>query len=61
MFSFPSSDEGSPHYGARLWRIELKLELILKHLGIPYDGTVSWLPAEVRALADQGKKIEAIK
>jgi ribosomal protein L7/L12 len=45
---------------ARLRRIEQKLDAILNHLGIAFAET-SDLPAEVRALADSGKKIGAIK
>jgi hypothetical protein len=44
----------------RLRRVEEKLDLILRHLGIDY--TETWnLSAEARARADQGYKIEAIK
>ncbi len=48
---------------ARLRRLEAKVDLILKHLGIEYKdpATASGLSEEVRALADDpAKKIAAI-
>ena len=41
-------------------RVEQKLDLILKHLGIPFVES-SDLPPEARARADAGEKIAAIK
>jgi hypothetical protein len=47
--------------GARLRRLEDKVDLILKHLGLEYQPG-SGLSAEVRALADDPRqKINAIK
>jgi hypothetical protein len=51
---FASQDRG------RLRRVEEKLDLILKHLGITFVDE-SGLPAEARTLADMGQKIAAIK
>jgi ribosomal protein L7/L12 len=44
-------------------RIEAKIDLILRHLGLNYeDAAASALSPEVRALADDpARKIEAIK
>lgn len=44
----------------RLRRIERKLDLILTHLGIPYEEDNA-LPAPIRELADGGDKIGAIR
>lgn len=52
---FQSGDEA-----ARLRRIERKLDLVLKHLGVEDPGDVG-PDAEVRRLADAGDKIAAIK
>src|SRR5438067_4588595 len=55
---FKPSDE------ARLRRVEAKLDLILKHLGLEYKGpeTSAGLSEEVKALADDPRqKIAAIK
>lgn len=62
MFSFLSSSNLAPADAARLRRIEGKLDLVLKHLGLEYVDTMfaNLLP-EVCKLADEGKKIEAIK
>jgi len=61
-FLFRSSDFTSGH-AARLQRVERKLDLILKHLGIedvePAAG--EGLLEQVRVLADCGDKIAAIK
>jgi hypothetical protein len=49
---------------ARLRRVEAKVDLFLKHLGLEYTGpeTAGGLSAEVKALAeDPSKKIAAIK
>jgi hypothetical protein len=57
-----SSRDFSPADAARLHRIERKLDLIIKHLGIRDDeGSRDGLLDEVHALADAGRKIEAIK
>jgi hypothetical protein len=44
----------------RLRRVEQKLDLVLKHLGIEYTETWS-LSDEARAQADRGDKLGAIK
>jgi hypothetical protein len=50
-----------PTEGARVQRIEKKLDAILRHLGIYFRGAAAGLSAEVRALADDpAKKIQAI-
>ena len=49
--SFPS------RIGARLHRLELKVDAIIQHLGIELQA----LSTKVRELANDGKKIEAIK
>jgi hypothetical protein len=52
----------SPADRARLRRVERKLDLLLAHLNVPYDEALAGgLSSEVRNLADQGRKIEAIK
>ena len=57
-----SGGEFLPADAARLRRIERKLDLIMEHLGIRKDEEVGGeLVDEVRALADAGRKIEAIK
>ena len=64
MFAFFSPIQPlSPAQNARLARVERKLDLILEHLGIDYDDakSPSTLAEEVRRLADDGRKIEAIK
>ena len=54
------SSDFSHDDAVRLRRIELKLDLILKQMGIDY--TETWnLSSEARALADRGDKIGAIK
>jgi hypothetical protein len=53
-----------PSDTSRLRRLEAKLDLILEHLGLEYEGpdTPAGLSAEVQALADDpGQKIAAIK
>ncbi len=52
-----------PTGAARLRRIEAKLDLILKNLGLEFqDPATAGLSPEVKALADDpAKKIEAIK
>ncbi len=54
------SSDFSHDDAVRLRRIEEKLDLILKQLGIDYTETWNLSP-EARALADQGDKIGAIK
>ncbi len=58
-------DKGTdPATTARLRRIENKLDLILDHLKLEFDQHAmpdEELDEEVRTLADDGKKIEAIK
>jgi len=52
-----------PSDAARMRRLEAKVDLILKHLGLTYEDPASaaGLSAEVRALADDtAKKIQAI-
>jgi hypothetical protein len=53
----------TPGQVVRLRRLEHKLDLILKHLGIEYVEPEPGddLPEQVRALADNGNKIGAIK
>ncbi len=54
------SSDFSHDDAVRLRRVEAKLDLILKQMGIDY--TETWnLSSEARALADQGDKIGAIK
>jgi len=62
MFGLFSVRDFSPADSARLRRIERKLDLIIAHLGIRYDEAVrDDIPNEVRSLADEGRKIPAIK
>jgi len=62
MFGLFSVGEFSSADAARLRRIERKLDLIIEHLGIRYDEAVrDGLSDEVRSLADEGRKIAAIK
>jgi len=63
MFSMFSNMELSPYDAARLRRVEQELDVILRHLGLEYDdpGSRGDLPDEVRRLADDGRKIHAIK
>ncbi len=63
MFSIFSTTGLSSAETARLRRIEGKLDLILDHLGLTYlDPThPDSLPADVRSLADAGRKIHAIR
>ena len=49
-----------PRDRARLFRLERKLDLVLKHLNID-AGQVEELSAEAKKFADQGAKIAAIK
>jgi hypothetical protein len=54
------SSDFSHDDAVRLRRIEQKLDMVLKHLGIDY--TETWnLSEEARAQADRGDKIGAIK
>jgi ribosomal protein L7/L12 len=52
-----------PSDKAHLRRLEVKLDLLLRHFGIeiPDPATAAGLSAEVRQLANDGKKIQAIK
>ncbi len=51
-----------PSDAARMRRLEAKVDLILKHLGLQYEGPTSILSDEVKTLADDpDKKIAAIK
>ena len=64
MFNFLfGSSTFTPGHAARLQRVERKLDLILKHLGIDYvePAPGEGLSEQVRALADRGEKIGAIK
>ncbi len=62
MFGLFSVGDFSPVDAARIRRIERKLDLIIEHLGIRYDEAVrDGLADEVRSLADDGRKIAAIK
>ncbi len=62
MMALFSTQGFSSADGARLRRIERKLDLIIDHLGICYDDAAqNGLPNEVRSLADDGRKIAAIK
>jgi hypothetical protein len=50
-----------PAIAVRLRRVEAKLDLILKHLGLEYtDPATSGLSEEVKALADSDQKITAV-
>jgi ribosomal protein L7/L12 len=67
MLWFSSSNGLTPGESGRMRRIERKLDLILKHLGIADDANdpdpadpSSW-PVEIRQQADAGRKIDAIK
>ncbi|MGO9465289.1 MAG: hypothetical protein ACLQIB_55800 [Isosphaeraceae bacterium] len=62
MFGLFSVGDFSSADAARIRRIERKLDLILEHLRIRCDeATRGDLSAEVRSLADEGRKIAAIK
>jgi ribosomal protein L7/L12 len=67
VFGFTSSSGLSPGASARLRRVEQKLDLVLKHLGITTDiaspdpADPSGWPIEIRQPADAGRKIDAIK
>ncbi|HVL11792.1 MAG TPA: ribosomal protein L7/L12 [Gemmata sp.] len=58
---FGGNPDFTPDDAARLRRIEWKLNLILKHLGIDYREGDGELPTSARARADAGDKIGAIK
>jgi ribosomal protein L7/L12 len=64
MFLFSSTMGLSAADVARLRRVERKLDLVLKHLGIAGESDPSdpaqW-PTEITQPADAGRKIEAIK
>jgi ribosomal protein L7/L12 len=61
MFSIFSGGDGlSADDAARLRRVERKLDLILKHLGLD-AGDLAAASDAVRAHADRGDKIAAIK
>ncbi len=63
MFDFLFRNEFTPGDAKRLRRIEQKLDLILKHLQVEFvePGPGEGLPEQVRAIADGGNKIAAIK
>jgi ribosomal protein L7/L12 len=62
MFSLFSFGQAPSCHASRLLRIERKVDLIMQHLGIRYDDDATdGLAAEARSLADEGRKIEAIK
>jgi ribosomal protein L7/L12 len=54
------SSDFSHDDAVRLRRVEQKLDLVLRHMGIDYCETWN-LSEEVRAQADRGDKIGAIK
>jgi hypothetical protein len=65
MFLFSGGAGLSGLERAQLRRIERKLDRVLEHLGIAFDGddpedSGRW-PSAIREPADQGKKIAAIK
>ncbi|MCS7045090.1 MAG: hypothetical protein NZO58_01910 [Gemmataceae bacterium] len=61
LFATTSSYAGlRPRERARLFRLERKLDLVLQHLRIDVD-QLCWLSDQVKALADRGDKIAAIK
>ncbi len=49
-----------PRDRTRLFRVEAKLDLLLKHAGLVYDPKAGVPPGVLEAL-DRGNKIEAIK
>ena len=49
-----------PRERARLFRVEAKLDLLLKHAGLAFDPKAGVPPAVLEAL-QRGEKIEAIK
>jgi len=60
--AFFAGGEFAPADAARLRRVERKLDLIIEHLGIRYDDADrDGILDEVRVLADEGRKIDAIK
>ncbi len=62
MFSLLSFGESSSLDASRLRRIERKLDLIIEHLGIRCEEELKdGLAGDVRSLADDGRKIAAIK
>jgi ribosomal protein L7/L12 len=64
MFLFSSSAGLSAAEVALLRRVERKLDLVLKHLGIkgePDQSDPAQWPIEIREPADAGRKIDAIK
>jgi ribosomal protein L7/L12 len=63
MFAFLFRHEFTAGDAKRLRRMEQKIDLILKHLQIDFvePGAGDGLREEVRALADGGNKIAAIK
>lgn len=51
-----------PEDQARLRRLEAKFDLLLRHLGLDYEQTVALgMSEQVKALADGGEKLNAIK
>jgi hypothetical protein len=62
MLSLFSSSNFSLEDARRLRRVEEKLDMILRHLGMEYDDPATRpLSEAVRSHADAGRKIEAIK
>jgi ribosomal protein L7/L12 len=67
MLWFSSSNGLTPGESARMRRVERKLDLILKHLGVADDAAdpdpadPSGWPMEILQPADAGRKIDAIK
>ena len=63
MFDLFSGSRDTSGVETRLRRIERKLDLILQFLNVPLKDVelVNQVSAAVRQLADEGRKIEAIK
>jgi Ribosomal protein L7/L12 C-terminal domain len=63
MFDLFSGGRDNSSVEMRLRRIERKLDLILQYLNVPVKDVelVNQVSAAVRQLADEGRKIEAIK
>ena len=63
MFDLFSGGRDTSGLDIRLRRIERKLDLILQYLNVPVKDVelVNQVSAAVRQLADEGRKIEAIK
>ncbi len=62
MFSLFSAGSPNPRDAALLRRIDAKLDLILANLGLEFDDPAgASLGEQARRLADEGRKIDAIK